>query len=351
VGAITSTLKRLLYETAAFSSALSAEFRSKSILHTARFAALHETADLSINPSFNNETSFLLGAGAFDRVYSVQPTRARRELGNLLVVAPTRGGKGILAVSQLLTWPHSVVVNDIKGDLFTQTAGYRSELGPVFVIDPTGIGNRYDPLAGKRTEDELFSAATQLLFRPDEGEGAIFAQRGAVMLTQILLAAGLEGVSALPYVRKLVRMGFPSCARYLAALSPDLATQFLDLEYNELNLNDRFLLSAWGTLSTRMRSVLLENVVRCFAGSDFTAEQIMCSEQPITVYLRWKEQDLLALAPLVRLIWGSLIDELITTYDKKQGVACTLFYFWSTKQEGPRSRASQTTQPQLWGGG
>jgi type IV secretion system protein VirD4 len=48
----------------------------------------------------------------------------------------------------------------------------------------------------------------------------------------------------------------------------------------------------------------------------------MCSERPITVYLRWKEQDLLALAPLVRLIWGSLIDELITVYDKKQGAGC-----------------------------
>jgi type IV secretory pathway TraG/TraD family ATPase VirD4 len=209
VGALTSTLKRLLYETALFSSALSAQFRSNTKLHTARFAALHETADLGQSPSFNNETSLLLGTGAFDRVYRVKPTRTRRELGNVLVVAPTRGGKGILAVSQLLTWPHSVVVNDIKGDLFTQTAGYRSELGPVYVIDPTGIGNRYDPLAGKRTEDELFSAATQLIFRPDEGEGAIFAQRGAVMLTQILLAAGQEGMSALPYVRKLVRMGFP----------------------------------------------------------------------------------------------------------------------------------------------
>src|SRR5512147_1514864 len=48
----------------------------------------------------------------------------------------------------------------------------------------------------------------------------------------------------------------------------------------------------------------------------------MCFERPVTVYLRWKEQDLLALAPLVRLVWGSLIDELIANYDKKQGTGC-----------------------------
>jgi type IV secretory pathway TraG/TraD family ATPase VirD4 len=40
------------------------------------------------------------------------------------------------------------------------------------------------------------------------------------------------------------------------------------------------------------------------------------------VYLRWPERDLLALSPLVRLIWGSLIDELTATYDDAKGVGC-----------------------------
>ena len=38
--------------------------------------------------------------------------------------------------------------------------------------------------------------------------------------------------------------------------------------------------------------------------------------------MRWKEQDLLALSPLVRLLWGSLIDELVTTYDQRAGREC-----------------------------
>src|SRR5207302_7935064 len=53
-----------------------------------------------------------------------------------------------------------------------------------------------------------------------------------------------------------------------------------------------------------------------------TAETVMRSDTPVTVYLRWKEQDLLALSPLVRLLWGSLISELITTYDDNQGKGC-----------------------------
>ena len=71
-----------------------------------------------------------------------------------------------------------------------------------------------------------------------------------------------------------------------------------------------------------MRPLLTETVVRSLAHSDFTAEQIMLSPKPVTVYLRWKEQDLLALSPLVRLLWGSLIDELVTTYDSRAGDGC-----------------------------
>jgi type IV secretory pathway TraG/TraD family ATPase VirD4 len=48
----------------------------------------------------------------------------------------------------------------------------------------------------------------------------------------------------------------------------------------------------------------------------------MTTDTPITVYLRWPERDLLALSPPVRLMWGSLIDELITTYDQTHGKHC-----------------------------
>jgi type IV secretion system protein VirD4 len=302
-------------------SKLAVFFSGDNKLHNARFARIDELANLlEVRPQ--GETSLLLGRGRLNHVLRVKPVKTRSELGNLLVVAPTRGGKGLLAVGQLLTWPHSVVVNDIKGDLFTQTAGYRATLGPVLVIDPTGTGHRYDPLTGKQTEDELLSSATQLLFRPDEGDGAIFTQRATVMLTQLFLAAREEGRAPLPYVRSMIRDGLVAAASRLEAIKPELATQFLNVAFPAANLSDRFLLSAWGTLDTRMRPLLTETVIRSLSGSDFTAGELMCAEKPITVYLRWPERDLLALAPLVRLLWGSIIDELLTTYDRRQGRGC-----------------------------
>lgn len=268
------------------------------------------------------DSSLILGRHRYGTTLRVNPIPNRRELGNMLICAPTRAGKGLLAVSQLLTWNGSVIVNDIKGDLFTQTAGYRSKLGKVFVVDPTGIGNRHDPFLGKYTEDELLSAATQLLFSPHEGEGKIFTQRAALMLTQILLAARIEKYPLLLYARQLIRDGPLATAAKLDTVSKPLATRFLDAEFDEADLSDRFFLSSWSTLSAKLYPLLTQTVARSLAASDFTAEELLTSDEPITVYLRWPEIHLPRLAPLVRLLWGSLIGELISTYDRRDGQGC-----------------------------
>ncbi len=293
-------------------------------LHRARFAKQYELSELiSYTPQ---QDSVLLGTrnlfGIWKRFVSVRPTKKRREIGNTLIVGPTRSGKGLLATSQLLSWHHSAIVNDIKGELFQQTAGYRSTLGDVYVIDPTGYGHCYNPLVDKHTEDALLSAASHLLFQADEGEGRIFTQRATVMLAQLFAAATLENVAPLPYVRHVIRSGLSAAAVRLNTVSPDLATRFLDVAYKDANFTDRFLLSAWGTLTARMQPLLTETIVRCFTHSDFTPEQIIRGGKPVTIYLKWKEQDLLALSPLVRLLWGTLIDELLTAYDDHEGKGC-----------------------------
>jgi type IV secretion system protein VirD4 len=322
------TMNQLLLRFSVFLSWLADLFPHRSKLHAARFARLHELQGLL--SSEVSDTGLLLGISQFNHVLRVKPTRARRELGNLLVVAPTRGGKGLLATSQLLTWPHSVVVNDIKGELFEQTAGYRSTLGKVYVIDPTGVGYQYDPLLGRRTERQLYSLAKHLLFEPGEGDGTIFTQRATKMLTMLFLAARLENQAAgiekyrlLPYVGQMLNLGLKRAAERLQNISPALATKFLAGELAQTNFeDDKFLLSAWGTLDARLWPLLTNDILRCFNGSDFTPSELMEAEQPVTVYLRWPEAELLALSPLVRLLWESLIHELLATFDTAAGRHC-----------------------------
>src|SRR6266568_2646418 len=290
-------------------------------LHKARFAKRDELRDL-LQHSFPPD-GLLLGISRFVRtILAVRPHKKHREIGNLLIVAPTRLGKGLLAVSQLLSWKHSVIVNDIKGDLYTQTAGYRSTIGDVFVIDPTrGEGHCFDPLAQKSTEKEFGQIADHILFEGEERD-PIFTKRATVMLTQLFLAAKQEQVPALPYVRSLVRLGLVGAATRLHSIHPELATQFLDVHFAQAHFDDRFLNSTWSTLTAKLRPLLTETLVRSFTHSDFTPREIMQSERAVTIYFRWQEQDLHYLSPLIRLLWGTLINELTTTYDTVEGKNC-----------------------------
>ena len=320
MAALETTLQRFLAGASVGVSHLSGFFSHNQHLHTSRFARVHELSHLLSSNLEHLGTSLLLGTSTFNQIACVRPATTRRELGNVLVCAPPRAGKSKQAIAELLTWRHSVIVNDIKGELYAATAGFRKTFGDVVVIDFQGYGNAYDPLHGKQTEDALYSAATHLLFEPHEGEGKVFTLRAIEMLTFMWLAARAEGIAPFPYIRFLTRLGPEETAARLYAVSPDLATQFLHKDFLKANFDDdRFLLSCWGTLTARLRPLLTETVIRSLTHADFTPAELMCSEKPVTVYIRWREQDLLALSPLTRLLWGSIIDELTTTYDRQPG--------------------------------
>jgi type IV secretion system protein VirD4 len=327
MGVVTPGLNRLVQQSALTLSRLTAFFspHAPSQLPHSRFARLHELSPLlSSNPE-SLGMGLLLGTAPFNHVACVRPTNTRRELGNVLACAPPRAGKSLHAIAELLSFQGSVICNDIKGELYANTAGYRRTLGPVYVIDPQGYGNAYDPLEGKTTEDELLSLATHLLFEAGEGEGKIFTDRAITMLMILFLAARREGVAPFPYVRLFTQLGLADTAAHLHSLNPILASRFLDENFLKADLKGKFLLSCWSTLKHRLQPLLTETVIRSLTRSDFTPAGLMRGKRPVTVYIRWKEQHLLALSPLVRLLWGSFINELTTTYDQaaEQGLEQT----------------------------
>jgi type IV secretion system protein VirD4 len=298
-------------------------------LYADRFARPHEVDPL-VSHNWQQEAGLLLGVSSFNHVLSVRSKPKRRELGNVLVDALTRGGKGLLAISQLLTWPHSVVVVDIKGELFEATAGYRKTLGPVYVIDTEAVGNRFDPLHGRMTEQKLYNSAKYLLYEAGERD-PIFIERAIRMLTQLFLAgreenkqAGHDKYRLLPYAGQLMNLPINQVAAHLRSINPLLATKFLSALYDPEKDYDekRFLTSCWETATSRLYPIMTDEILRCFNGSDFTAEGLMTSKTPITVYLKLPEADLKALSPVVRLISQTIIHDGISTYDKRKGEGC-----------------------------
>ena len=103
MGRVGSFLTHFLFSFVVLFNRIRSFFQHSQSLHNASFAQLHELTEL-LTDRFD-ETSLLLGVSRFNHLLRVRPTATRKELGNLLVVAPTRGGKGLLATSQLLTFP------------------------------------------------------------------------------------------------------------------------------------------------------------------------------------------------------------------------------------------------------
>src|SRR5215211_2450491 len=206
-------------------------------LYSDRFAHTHEIDPL-VSERWHNETGLLVGVSAFNHVLSVRQTPKRRELGNILVDALTRGGKGLLAISQILTFTGSIVVLDIKGELYEATANYRKTLGPVFVIDPEAVGNQFDPLYGRVTERQLYAAAKYLLYEAGERD-PIFIQRGMKMVTQLFMAgreenrqAGFEKYRLLPYAGQLMNLPINQVAAHLQAVAAERATKLRAAVYD-----------------------------------------------------------------------------------------------------------------------
>ncbi len=74
---------------------------------------------------------------------------------HILLIAPTRGGKGVgLVIPTLLSWSESVIVFDPKGENWQITSGYRARLGKCLRFDPTSRDTTcFNPLMEIRKGD------------------------------------------------------------------------------------------------------------------------------------------------------------------------------------------------------
>ncbi|MEH0164812.1 type IV secretory system conjugative DNA transfer family protein [Paucibacter sp. JuS9] len=99
---------------------------------------------------------------------------------SVMLSAPTRSGKGVgVVIPNLLNWPDSVVVLDIKGENYEVTAGYRHACGQtVYAFSPFDDGarsHRWNPLTAVRSS-ELHRVGDLLnigqVFFPNDGSGS-----------------------------------------------------------------------------------------------------------------------------------------------------------------------------------
>jgi hypothetical protein len=236
------TVNSFFYKLAVFFDKLSARFSKEKDIFKGRYARLWELADISFDKIHITKKMkvILLAFRKYNQVLHTHPTKDQKELGNTIVIAKTRSGKGLHIVTNHLSWPFPMITNDVKDEFWPLTAGWRTKGldGIAHKFDARGYGSKFDPLEGLVTDFDLRSAASTLLYRPNEGKNAIFTERAITMLLQIFHAARLEGERPLPYTYKILNEGLYGVATILEIISvkhnfyPNLATKFLGINYD-----------------------------------------------------------------------------------------------------------------------
>lgn len=153
------------------------------------------------------------GRVVIGRLHGRRGLIATEERHSLLVIGPTQSGKTTgLAVPAILEWSGPVVATSVKDDLAAVSAGWRSEIGPCWVFDPTvsstGTGSaraRWSPLSACGSWSSAQKMAAWLVEstpgRHGLADAAFWYTAAAKQLAPLLLAADRGGLSMADVVR------------------------------------------------------------------------------------------------------------------------------------------------------
>lgn len=239
---------------------------------------------------------------------------------HVFVFAPTRSGKGIgIVIPTLLSWTRSVLVYDIKKELWAATAGWRRQFSHCWRFEPTAADSaRFNPLLEIRRGDTEVKDAqnvADILVDPQGGaerrdhwqQTAHTLLVGAIL--HVLYAErdkSLAGVAAFladpvrPQLaildRMLITSHTPAGPHPVVAQT---AREMLNKSENELS----------GVFSTAMTCLALYAdpiVARNTRRSDFRIADLMNLDSPVSLYLVVPPSDIDRTRPLIRLILNQI---------------------------------------------
>jgi type IV secretion system protein VirD4 len=235
-----------------------------------------------------------------------------------LVVAPTRAGKGVgYAIPNLLLFPGSMVVLDVKGELFEATSRHRQAQGDeIFYFSPFDFehpSHRYNPLERvariphpDECYTELAKIADYFLTVSDKGSAGDFLTEGR----DLFIAAGLLAIErGRPTIGEISRILFgqgATQAAYSAHAAEVKHTSAAQTFRKFAGYSDRTLSSHASVLSGAGLSLWNNPAVdRATSGNDFSFADLR--RRPMAVFLVVNSDAIKTLAPLIRLFFGELI--------------------------------------------
>lgn len=285
--------------------------RARPIHGDARFATRAEIRAMGLLSA----TGVLLG-----RLGGLRPVYLRHGGPlHVLLTAPTRSGKGVGVVTpNLLSWPGSVVVLDVKNENFETTSGFRARRGQrVFRFapgDPERRTHRYNPLDSVRRDPAHriadLQAIAHLLTPEAPGEQKMWNQEARSLFVGLCLY--ILDTPGLPLTFGQIARVLQTNADLRDALVGVVEHRGDTLDPACVNILSNFIQKApkerSGVKSTLTGALELWNdpaIDAATSASDFSFDELR--RQPTTVYVSVSLDQLERVAFLLNVVFQQLI--------------------------------------------
>ncbi len=266
---------------------------------------------------------------------------------HIAAIAPTRSGKGVgLVIPTLLSWPHSVVVHDMKGELWSLTAGWRQKKAKnkVLKFDPAAESGscRFNPLQeirlGSSSEVADVQNLVTIMVDPDgRGLNDHWTKTAHAFLTgvtlHLLYKASNENITKLKKNPKAelntaclydVAYALSDPKRPISDLYEEMLTTKHIVDPNNKSqkiphpvvaaaardMMNRPEQERGSVLSSAMSYLMLYRdplVATNTARGDFSINDLMNNEMPLSLYLVVRPADKDRLKPLMRLLLNQIV--------------------------------------------
>ena len=310
--------------------------RNEGVHGTAHFASESEIQESGLLPK-EGERGEGVYVGAFENRQGEVNYLRHNGAEHVIAIAPTRSGKGVgLVVPTLLSWPHSVIVHDIKGELWAMTSGWRKKHAGncVLKFEPASeFGSvAFNPLDEVRLATPYEVGDVQnlvtIIVDPD-GKGLTdhWAKTAHALLTGVILhllyeCKANQGTATLEMLAlALSDPSRPIDSLYQEMLEnqhieglhigrvahPVVAAAARDMLNRPEAERGSVLSSAMSYLSLYRDPLVAKNTSR----SDFHIRDLMNYDKPVSLYLVVRPDSKDRLKPLMRLIINQIVRVLV----------------------------------------
>jgi type IV secretion system protein VirD4 len=280
---------------------------------------------------------------------------------HVLTYAPTRSGKGVgLVIPTLLSWPHSTVVTDLKGELWAITAGWRQQHAKNKVVrfEPASARGSaaWNPLDEIRlgTEHEVGDVQNlaTLVVDPDgKGLETHWQKTSQALLVGVMMHVLYKGRNE----------GTPATLAEVDSVMADPRRDVGELwmemtQYPHANganhpaigsaardMMDRPEEEAGSVLSTAKSYLALFRdpvVARNTCRSEFRLKDLMHRQEAVSLYIVTQPNDKARLKPLVRIMLNMAVRLLADKMEFERVPSSSKSNFWRSRGAGTRHPGS-----------